>query len=492
MRRFVIALSLALAMMGASRGASTINTTLPAQGQPYNSTPIRNNFQAAANDIDALQTCNWGVTAPSAPASGYCWVDTSGGPIWVVRFYDAVAATWIASYSIDSSNALLVPQVGGGILPTLLSASTTDLGSVPEAGLYISGSNTINSFGSSAPPGIFKYLTFTGAATLIYNSTYLITPSSANVTVSPGTSVIAESLGSGAWRIGFGSVTACALATSGSPGCAQPDNTTITISGGVLSATGAGVGCAIVTAGRLCYSTGSGTTGDADLTWNPSTHELLVTGLLMLDVPSGQDGFVTQPQSGTGSIAYAPLGAWVDGLNLSGAASFSDAGIVMGAAGSNGAIIRWGSGLSLNMLGTNGGQLSFVNNTGATNPFVVDDTQFAVGVPMKVGSVVGAAGTQSGTTYTLASTDCGTNLSFSNSGAVTVTIPATLPSGCNLEIVQTGAGKVSVNGSAVSAATLYSAHSFTGTSAQYAAIGINIISNVGGGSAVAILTGDGS
>lgn len=110
-------------------------------------------------------------------------------------------------------------------------------------------------------------------------------------------------------------------------------------------------------------------------------------------------------------------------------------------------------------------------------------------------------GTQSGTTCTLTSSgaggcsgatasglgDCGQQITLTNSGAITVTIPTGLAVGCSMTLIQGGAGKVSVNGSAVSAATLRSAHSYTGTSAQYAAIGVSMIS-----SGVALLTGDGS
>lgn len=111
------------------------------------------------------------------------------------------------------------------------------------------------------------------------------------------------------------------------------------------------------------------------------------------------------------------------------------------------------------------------------------------------GEVLGAVTTQSGTTYTFAATDCGTEVVFSNAGAITATIPATLPVGCNISILQTGAGKVSVNGSAVAAATLHThvaSSAAVGTAGQWAVIGVNIYSNAGGSSAIAILTGDGS
>lgn len=106
--------------------------------------------------------------------------------------------------------------------------------------------------------------------------------------------------------------------------------------------------------------------------------------------------------------------------------------------------------------------------------------------------VIGTVTPQSGTTYTFAATDCGTEVDFTNGSAITATVPATLPAGCNISVLQVGAGKVSVNGSAVTPATLHSAHSYTGTSAQWAIVGINIYANSGGSSAIAILTGDGS
>jgi hypothetical protein len=108
------------------------------------------------------------------------------------------------------------------------------------------------------------------------------------------------------------------------------------------------------------------------------------------------------------------------------------------------------------------------------------------------GQILYTVTTQSGTTYTLAATDCGTQIDFTNAGAVTVTIPQTLPVGCNVAVLQAGATKVSVNGSAVTAATLHSAHSYTGTSGQWAIIGVNIEANAGGSAAIAILTGDGA
>lgn len=106
------------------------------------------------------------------------------------------------------------------------------------------------------------------------------------------------------------------------------------------------------------------------------------------------------------------------------------------------------------------------------------------------GEVIGGGRTVSGTTDTLAMTDCGTTVFYSNAGAVTVTIPVTMTAFCTIAIMQTGAGKVSVNGSAVSAATLHTAvasGAAVGTRAQYSVINVVVYTT-----GVANLVGDGA
>lgn len=141
---------------------------------------------------------------------------------------------------------------------------------------------------------------------------------------------------------------------------------------------------------------------------------------------------------------------------------------------------------------TNSGTACQANTgtSGHTLPFL--DGNNAHSGTETFGSVLGTVTSQSGTTYTFAASDCGTEVTFTNGSAVTATIPQTLPVGCNIAVLQAGAGQVSVNGSAVAAATLHSAHSYTKTFGQWAIIGINIEANAGGSSAIAILTGDGA
>jgi len=105
------------------------------------------------------------------------------------------------------------------------------------------------------------------------------------------------------------------------------------------------------------------------------------------------------------------------------------------------------------------------------------------------GEVVGTINPQSGTTYTLAATDCGKTVKFSNGSAITLTTLNSIPAGCNIAIEQAGAGQITVaNGSG---ATMDSAHSYTKTFGQYAIIGLFVDTN-SGTNAHYILTGDGA
>jgi len=111
------------------------------------------------------------------------------------------------------------------------------------------------------------------------------------------------------------------------------------------------------------------------------------------------------------------------------------------------------------------------------------------------GFVNGKARTVSGSTDTLLSTDCGGSVFYNNAGATTVTIPAAIvPANnvtCNIDIIANTANKVSVNGTAVSAATLVSADSYTGTR-NLAGSGITLKLSTVNSVATAYLFGTGS
>lgn len=106
------------------------------------------------------------------------------------------------------------------------------------------------------------------------------------------------------------------------------------------------------------------------------------------------------------------------------------------------------------------------------------------------GTVLTSINTQSGTTYTLAASDCGKTILFTNAAAVTVTTLNSIGAGCYINIEQGGAGQVTI--AAGSGATQHSAHSYTKTSAQYALIGLFVDTNAGGSAADFIIYGDGA
>jgi hypothetical protein len=106
------------------------------------------------------------------------------------------------------------------------------------------------------------------------------------------------------------------------------------------------------------------------------------------------------------------------------------------------------------------------------------------------GPVLGTVTTQGGTAYTLAATDCGTTIVFTNVAAITVTTLNSLPPGCAVAIEQGGSGQVTI--AAGSGTTQHSAHSFTKTYGQYAILGLFVDINAGGSAANFIITGDGA
>ena len=103
---------------------------------------------------------------------------------------------------------------------------------------------------------------------------------------------------------------------------------------------------------------------------------------------------------------------------------------------------------------------------------------------------MGGVSTQSGATYTLAATDCGTTIRFTSGSAVTLTLPASLVAGCALAVLQAGTGQVSLV--VGSGAGLVSRQNYSKTAGQWALIGLTIDTNVGGSAAHYVLTGDGA
>lgn len=80
------------------------------------------------------------------------------------------------------------------------SAGVADLTTATGHWVPISGNSTITGFGTEAA-GIEYIVTFTGTPPLIHNSTSFILPGAATVQAAAGDACVAESLGSGNWKI---------------------------------------------------------------------------------------------------------------------------------------------------------------------------------------------------------------------------------------------------------------------------------------------------
>src|SRR4029077_20508817 len=154
-------------------------------------------------------------TAPGSPTTGMLWWNTSTG--WVQQ-WDGGA--WINLWAVDSTNHLLMPQVGGGNVPGIASAATTDLCGAGDAPMFVNvtGTATINSFGTTCVAGQMKVILFSGDLTLTNHAGgagQIILPTGANITTAANDVAFAI-YGGAAWTIaGYQRATGAALSTVG-------------------------------------------------------------------------------------------------------------------------------------------------------------------------------------------------------------------------------------------------------------------------------------
>ena len=204
--RTMIAAGLALALGGTiALGARLALASQNALSSPITGTvsglDLTNNYNGA---LDSLLTNQAGAAAPTnsltgVPEQGQFWFDTATSPP-SLQIYDG--GQWLTIGSVDDANHWWEPVVGGGA-GSIASASTTDLGSLPYSFLTITGTATIDSFGSSAPVGSVKYLVFSGAATLHYNASTMVLPTAANIVAAAGDAAVAVQTASGAWQVNY-------------------------------------------------------------------------------------------------------------------------------------------------------------------------------------------------------------------------------------------------------------------------------------------------
>lgn len=169
---------------------------------------------------------------------------------------------------------------------TIASATTTDLSTVNDGDITVSGTTTITGFGTLTA-GIKKILTFSGALTLTHNATSLILPGAANITTAAGDVAIMRSLGAGNWKCIAFTRSASLPATAG----ANTDITSMT----ALTAPTAAANPMRATDLQVQLATRFTAGGTADAmtgTLSPAPAAL-VTGLKISAVPVGANTVTT-------------------------------------------------------------------------------------------------------------------------------------------------------------------------------------------------------
>ena len=207
------------------------------------------------------------------------------------------------------------------------------------------------------------------------------------------------------------------------------------------------------------------------------------------------EGSTTTPVFG--SLPYSSLSGLPTTANQIIAGNGSTTGLYTLTAGSNVTITQGASTITIASSGGGGGSLAIGSSIsgGTAGEMLYVGSGGVLAQASSIPTLNGTTSTQTGTTYTFAATDCGTTVLFTSSSAVTATIPASIVpasgAACIIGVLQEGTAKVSVNGTAVSAATLVSPHSYTGTSGSQGSV-IDLTLTTVSSVTDAYLSGDGS
>jgi hypothetical protein len=158
-----------------------------------------------------------GGTTPDSPTTGMLWWNTNTG---YVAQWDGTG--WNNLWNVDTTNHLNAVQIGGGVQASLVSASITDLWSVPAASVAVTGTSTITQLANGhAVPGTLKIVTFAGALTLTQGGGTGGTPlnlpnNGSNIVTAPGDYAIVLALTSNNVQvIQYTRATGAALSTFG-------------------------------------------------------------------------------------------------------------------------------------------------------------------------------------------------------------------------------------------------------------------------------------
>lgn len=146
---------------------------------------------------DALHTQHSGDTRPSYAVAGLIWKCTATTPPTIFRFD---GTNDVVMGYVDETGHIWMPVVGGGST-VLSSADTVDLGTAPGTHVFIGGTTTITSFGSTMKVGQIKTIQFTGGLTIKHDGTALNLPVGGDTVVSAGDRMIVVCLGPNSYTV---------------------------------------------------------------------------------------------------------------------------------------------------------------------------------------------------------------------------------------------------------------------------------------------------
>jgi hypothetical protein len=219
---------------------------------------------------------------------------------------------------------------------TLASAATVDIGAAASNSILVTGTTTINSFGTAAA-GVLRMVEFQSSLTLTYNATSMQLPGAANITTQPGDVLFAYSRGGGNWKIISYSLASGAAISSAGISRVQvfptPGSYNFTVPPGVtrVKVTVTGGGCTgLAGTGTTVYGSGAGTA----LKWiDGLTLGQVITvvvgagGVPISGSPDGAASSFGAFCTGQGATQVSGPGAGIGGdINISGRRGFGSGG----------------------------------------------------------------------------------------------------------------------------------------------------------------------
>lgn len=127
---------------------------------------------------------------------------TNGGAAISLSGSAQVALTALVADITNKAGDTMTGALNWATAVTIASSSSVAIGAAASNYVIISGTATITSFDTIAQ-GAFRWIRFSGAATLTHNGTSLILPNAADILCVAGDWCLAESEGSGNWRVVF-------------------------------------------------------------------------------------------------------------------------------------------------------------------------------------------------------------------------------------------------------------------------------------------------